>query len=59
MQYLKTLDVYELVSDCNVIISHTIGKKGIKRLEERGLKLFFKKGKIKKALAEVIEDEKL
>ncbi len=37
---LKTLDVYEIISDCDVIISNKIGKKGIKRLEERGIKLF-------------------
>ena len=57
MQHLKTLDVYELISDCDVIISNRIGKKGIKRLEERGVKLFFRNGKIKDELANLIETE--
>jgi len=53
MQHLKTLDVYELLDDCSIVISAHIGKKGITRLQERGMKLFFKKGKIKQALVEV------
>ena len=53
MQHLKTLDVYELINDCSIIISAHIGKKGIKRLQERGMKLIFKKGKIEQALVEV------
>ena len=52
MQHFKTLDVYDLISDCSVIISGHIGKKGIKSLEERGMKLIFKKGKIEQALVE-------
>lgn len=54
MQHLKTLDVYELLHDCAIIISSNIGKKGIKRLQERGMKLFFKKGNIQEALISVI-----
>jgi len=46
MQHLKTLDVYELINDCSVIISAHIGKKGITRLQERGMKIFFRKGNI-------------
>ncbi len=46
MQHLKTLDVYKIINDCEVILSSHIGKKGIKRLEERGVKLFFQKGKM-------------
>ena len=57
-QHLKTLDVYELISDCEIIISAHIGKKGIKRLEERGVKLFFKKGNIRKAVQEFIVENK-
>jgi predicted Fe-Mo cluster-binding NifX family protein len=53
MQHLKTLDVYELINDCSIIIAAHIGKKGIKRLQERGMKLIFKKGKIEQALVEV------
>ena len=57
MQHLKTLDVYELIKDCEIIISSKIGKKGIERLEDKGLKLFFRKGEIRKALLEIIEDK--
>ncbi len=53
MQHLKTLDVYELLDDCSIVISTFIGKKGIARLQERGMKLIFKKGKIEQALVEV------
>jgi ubiquinone/menaquinone biosynthesis C-methylase UbiE/predicted Fe-Mo cluster-binding NifX family protein len=55
MQHLKTLDVYELIQDCSVIISAHIGKKGIKRLEERGMQLIFNKGKIEEAFNEIIK----
>ena len=58
MQHLKTLDVYELISDCDIIISGNIGKKGIKRLEERGLRLFFRNGKIREALTNLLRKEK-
>ena len=54
MQHLKTIDVYELISDCDIIISGRIGKKGIKRLKERDLKLFFRNGKIKDELKNLI-----
>ncbi len=57
LQHLKTLDVYELISDCDIIISSRIGKKGIKRLKERGLKLFFRNGKIKDELRNLIVTE--
>jgi len=57
MQHLKTMDVYELLRDCTIIISATIGKKGIERLQKRGVKLFFKKGNIQEALADVIREE--
>ena len=50
LQPLKTLDVYEIISDCDVIFSHKIGNKGVKRLEEREMKLFFGNGKISEAL---------
>jgi len=59
MQHLKTLDLYELLRDCAIIISGTIGKKGIKRLQERGMKLFFRKGNIQQALMDVIKEEQL
>ena len=50
MQHLKTLDVYDLINDCSIIISAHIGKKGITRLQNRGMKLFFEKGNIQEAL---------
>lgn len=53
MQHLKTLDVYKLIDDCTIIISSHIGKKGITRLQEKCMKLIFKKGKIKKAFTEL------
>jgi len=49
-QHLKTLDVYDLLHDCVIIVSAYIGKKGIQRLEDRGVKLLYKKGNIQKAL---------
>lgn len=57
-QHLKTLDVYELLHDCAIIISANIGKKGIQRLQERGVKLMYKKGNIQKALKDVTEELK-
>jgi len=57
-QHLKTLDVYELLHDCAIIISAHIGKKGIQRLEDRGVKLMYKKGNIQKALQDVTEELK-
>lgn len=52
MQHLKTIDVYDLIRDCAVIISAHIGKKGITRLQERGMQLYFTKGNIQEALEE-------
>ena len=57
-QHQKTLDVYELLHDCAIIISANIGKKGIQRLQERGVKLMYKKGNIQKALQDVTEELK-
>jgi len=59
LQHLKTLDVYELLHDCGIIISAKIGKKGINRLQERGIKLFFRKGNIQQALINVFREERL
>ena len=58
MQHLKTLDVYEFINDCSIIISARIGKKGTQRLQERGMKLYFKKGNIQEALNDVKKEEK-
>ncbi|MEA2103590.1 MAG: NifB/NifX family molybdenum-iron cluster-binding protein [Candidatus Cloacimonadota bacterium] len=54
LQHLKTLDVYEIISDCNIIVSNKIGKKGIKRLEKKGVKLFFRNGKIREVLKNLL-----
>ena len=54
-QHLKTLDVYELLKDCPVIISACIGKRGVERLEQRGVKLFFRGGEIKEVLNELMK----
>ena len=59
MQHLKTLDVYEILHDCGIIISAKIGKKGVNRLQERGMKLFFRKGNIQQALINVFREERL
>ena len=56
IQHLKTLDVYDLINDCSIIISSHIGKKGITRLQERGMELFIRKGNIQKALDKIIKD---
>ncbi len=58
LQHLKTLDVYEIVNDCEIIISARIGKKGISRLQERGMKLFFRKGNMQQALINVFSKKK-
>jgi len=57
-QHLKTLDVYDLLHDCVIIIFAYIGKKGIQRLEDRGVKLLYKKGNIQEALQDLIEEFK-
>jgi predicted Fe-Mo cluster-binding NifX family protein len=57
MQHLKTLDVYTVINDCEVIIATLIGKKGIGRLQEKGIKLFFRKGNITMTLNSVLRDE--
>ena len=54
LQPLKTLDVYKIISDCDIIISHKIGKKGIERIEKRGMKLIFEKGEISDSLKNLI-----
>ncbi|MGC9355328.1 MAG: NifB/NifX family molybdenum-iron cluster-binding protein [Mariniphaga sp.] len=56
MQHQKTLDVYAVIPDCEIIISALIGKKGIERLKARGVKLFFRKGNIDEALNTVFKN---
>jgi len=57
MQHLKTLDIYEIIKDCKVIISSKIGKKGIERLKDRGVCLYFYNGKITEGLLNFKEDK--
>ncbi|NQT65157.1 MAG: hypothetical protein HQ554_03150 [FCB group bacterium] len=57
LQHLKTLDVYEIISDCDTIISQKIGKKGMERLEDRGLKLIFENGKISQIIKRLMESK--
>jgi predicted Fe-Mo cluster-binding NifX family protein len=57
MQHLKTLDVYSVIKDCDIIISTHIGKKGIERLKDKGVELIFKKGSIQKALKSAFRNE--
>jgi len=53
MQHLKTFDVYAVINDCEIIITASIGKRGIERLKGKGIKLFFRKGEIHEALNSV------
>lgn len=57
MQHLKTMDVYNEINDCRLIISANIGKKGIERLRQKGVELFFRKGNIIEALNTYLCDE--
>jgi hypothetical protein len=55
MKHLKTLDVYTVINDCEIlVIAAPIGKKGIERLQEKRIKLFFRKGDIAIALNSVL-----
>ena len=57
MQHLKTLDVYNLIDDCSVILSSKIGKVGIDRLEERNMRLLFREGNIHEQLDDILINE--
>ena len=57
MQHLKTLDVYNLIDDCSVILSSKIGKAGIDRLEERNMRLLFRRGNIHEQLDDILINE--
>ena len=54
LQHLKTLDVYNELSDCKVIVSSRIGKKGIDRLMQRSVSLLFREGEISEVLSEMV-----
>ncbi|MBA7540538.1 hypothetical protein ES705_32837 [subsurface metagenome] len=56
-QHLKTLDVFNVISDCKIIVSAFIGKKGIQRLRVKGVMLIFKQGSISNALASLINEQ--
>lgn len=51
------MDVYNEINDCRLIISANIGKKGIERLRQKGVELFFRKGNIIEALNTYLCDE--
>ena len=46
-----------VINDCEVVIAALIGKKGIGRLQGKGIKLSFRKGDIRDALNSVFNDE--
>ncbi len=50
LQPQKTFDVYNEIMDCQAVLSARIGKKGITRLENKGIQLFFDSGDIENAL---------
>ena len=52
-QHLKTNDIYDILDDCEIILSVFIGKKGIDRLIKKGVTLIFRKGDITKNLNEI------
>lgn len=55
LQHMKTIDIYNILDDCDVILSSKIGKKGISRLERKNIKLIFGKGKIEERLKQFAE----
>ena len=55
MQHLKTLDVYDLINDCQIILAAKIGKKGIERLEQRNMRLIFRDGNINEQLNNILK----
>jgi predicted Fe-Mo cluster-binding NifX family protein len=57
MQHLKTLDVYSVIKDCDIIISAHIGKKGIERLKNKSVELIFKRESIQEALKSAFRNE--
>ena len=54
MQHLKTMDVYDVIKDCSVIVAGKIGKKGIPRLEAKGMRLLFHRGEIHRVLKRIL-----
>mgnify|MGYP000026363190 CR=1 FL=1 len=44
LQPQKTFEVYKLIHDCQAVLSARIGKRGIPRLRDLGVKLFFARG---------------
>lgn len=52
-QHLKTLDVYGIVNDCPLIISSAIGPRGQKRLHKKGVKMYFREGRIIDVIGEI------
>jgi predicted Fe-Mo cluster-binding NifX family protein len=53
LQRGKTFDVYELVNDCQALLAGRIGKKGIARLRDKGVRLFFGSGDVNTHLRKI------
>lgn len=53
------MDVYDVLRDCNVVISAFIGKRGTERLRLRSIKMFFARGNIEEALRNFLKEEGL
>ena len=45
-KHQKTLDVYELLKGCKIILSAHIGKKGIERLKNKGVEPYCCQGEL-------------
>ena len=50
LQHAKTIDVYKIVDDCQALLSARIGRTGVARLQDKGVRLIFDKGNILKSL---------
>ncbi len=53
-QHLKTYDVYEIVSDCEGILTGKIGKKGEERLSSFAVEIFKAEGKIEDRIKDIV-----
>ena len=56
LQHLKTYDVYKEVSFCQALLSANIGKKGQERIKDLGIKMFFKKGTVERAIHAIVKE---
>ncbi len=56
LQHQKTFDVYDLVHDCQAVLSARIGKRGLPRLQAMGVKLYFSQGAVQDCLQNIAFD---